>query len=367
MTQKIKDFFQISPYKITFFVILLALLLFLFDFGFLRLVELKTLDLRIASRGVLQPGGETVIAVIDEKSLSELGRWPWPRTTLSQLVDTLKASGAKAIGFDIVFSEPDENSSLKTIDELSAEMRKGNAPNSSALSILAKKRAAADTDATLARSISRAQNVTLGYFFHFQGRQKELDLSHIKEGEIIASAAGIANSRYPMINSSGITPDDSQLPNAFAPEANIKSLMDAAQNSGYFNAIPDSDGSNRWSPLVIKFRDNYYFPLSIAMVQQYLDGPQLALNLEKYGAQSVKDWRHRHSDGRSRPLTDQLSGAGKDFYPLLDCRYYQGPHPGGKFPQQDCARRRNGHRHLRFARHAIRRHLSRSGNSCHCN
>ena len=81
MTQKIKDVFQISPYKITLFVILIALVLFLFDFQFLRLVELKTLDLRIASRGELQPGSETVIAVIDEKSLSELGRWPWPRTT----------------------------------------------------------------------------------------------------------------------------------------------------------------------------------------------------------------------------------------------------------------------------------------------
>ncbi|HQC11590.1 MAG TPA: CHASE2 domain-containing protein, partial [Smithellaceae bacterium] len=86
MNQKMKNILQITPLKITLFVILIALALFLMDFQFLRLVELKTLDLRIASRGDLKPGGETVIAVIDEKSLSELGRWPWPRTTIAQMV-----------------------------------------------------------------------------------------------------------------------------------------------------------------------------------------------------------------------------------------------------------------------------------------
>ncbi|MCK7513133.1 MAG: CHASE2 domain-containing protein [Desulfobacterales bacterium] len=62
----------------------------MFDFQFLRLVELKTLDLRMASRGILHPGNETVIAAIDEKSVSELGRWPWPRTTIARLVDLFK-------------------------------------------------------------------------------------------------------------------------------------------------------------------------------------------------------------------------------------------------------------------------------------
>jgi len=94
MNQKMKNILQITPLKITLFVILIALALFLMDFQFLRLVELKTLDLRIASRGDLKPGGETVIAVIDEKSLSELGRWPWPRTTIAQMVRKLKQNGA---------------------------------------------------------------------------------------------------------------------------------------------------------------------------------------------------------------------------------------------------------------------------------
>jgi len=74
--------------------------------------------------GKMASGGETIIVTIDEKSLSELGRWPWPRTVVAKLVDQLKAYGAKAVGFDIIFAEPDENSSLKAISELSKDVQK---------------------------------------------------------------------------------------------------------------------------------------------------------------------------------------------------------------------------------------------------
>ena len=44
---------------------------------------------------------------IDEESLKKIGQWPWPRTVLAELVDTLAQQGAVTIGFDIVFPEPD--------------------------------------------------------------------------------------------------------------------------------------------------------------------------------------------------------------------------------------------------------------------
>ena len=287
MNQKMKDFLQITPLKITLFVILIALALFLMDFKFLRLVELKTLDLRIASRGDLKPGDETVIAVIDEKSLSELGRWPWPRTTIAQMVRKLKKNGAKVVGFDIVFSEPDINSNLKTIDALAAEMKKSGVSHSGVVNLLRRKRAGADTDAILAASIKGAGNVTLGYFFHFARKGSDKDLAHLTTQRIAENALRVENSRYPMVNAVSGKPNDTYLPHAFAPEANIPILSAAGRNSGYFNALPDSDGSNRWSPLAIAFQDNYYSSLAVSMVRAYLDFPNLSLNLEPFGAKSV--------------------------------------------------------------------------------
>ncbi|MCG7393771.1 adenylate/guanylate cyclase domain-containing protein [Microvirga sp. ACRRW] len=53
-----------------------------------------------------QTYGVEVVA-IDEPSFSEIGqRWPWPRDLHAQLIERLRAAGAKAIGFDIIFSEP---------------------------------------------------------------------------------------------------------------------------------------------------------------------------------------------------------------------------------------------------------------------
>ncbi|MBU2054053.1 MAG: CHASE2 domain-containing protein, partial [Proteobacteria bacterium] len=86
MKERLKKILSASPLKISFAVILIALVLFFIDAPFLRFMELKALDLRMVSRGVIPAGGETVIVTIDEKSLSELGRWPWPRTTIAKLV-----------------------------------------------------------------------------------------------------------------------------------------------------------------------------------------------------------------------------------------------------------------------------------------
>ena len=53
------------------------------------------------------PSDDIVIVAVDEKSLEELGRWPWSREVHARLVERLTQAGAKAIVLDILFSEPD--------------------------------------------------------------------------------------------------------------------------------------------------------------------------------------------------------------------------------------------------------------------
>lgn len=282
MIERLKRFSTVTPFKITLAIILIALVLFFIDVRFLKFMELKALDLRMLSRGTLPPGGETVIVTIDEKSLSELGRWPWPRTTIARLVDALKKGGAKAVGFDIVFAEPDDNSSLKTLAELRGDVRKLGVKDARIDRLLERKRGAADTDGVLAKSIARAKNVTLGYFFHLNER----DAAHLTQKDIAAVSGEIASSRYTAVKTVGQT-DDRVLVRAYAAVPNLKLISQAGENSGYFNAFPDPDGSIRWSPLVIRFQDNYYAPLSLSLLLQYLDWPMLTLNLSDFGVESV--------------------------------------------------------------------------------
>jgi adenylate cyclase len=60
---------------------------------------------------VLEPRVKTArpvrIVNIDEKSLAKFGQWPWPRTVVADLVNSLTRLGPAAIGFDVMFAEPD--------------------------------------------------------------------------------------------------------------------------------------------------------------------------------------------------------------------------------------------------------------------
>jgi CHASE2 domain-containing sensor protein len=47
------------------------------------------------------------IVMIDGESLKAFGSWPWPRYYLARLTEELHAGGASAIGFDVLFPEPD--------------------------------------------------------------------------------------------------------------------------------------------------------------------------------------------------------------------------------------------------------------------
>jgi adenylate cyclase len=282
MNERLKKILSITPLKLTILIIFIILILFFMDLRFVKFMELKALDLRIVSRGVVQPGGEVVIATIDEKSLSELGRWPWPRMNIAKLIDTLKQNGVKAVGFDIDFAESDQNASIKALGELSAELKKSGVDDARVQDLLNRKKMAADTDAVLARSIAQAKNVTLGYLFHLSAK----DVAHLTKEEIDKAAENITASRYQMIREKA-KPDEAAFIHAYAAATNITSLSEAAENSGYFNAFPDTDGTFRWMPLIIKFQDNYYMPLSLSVITQYLDSPMTILNLNDFGVEGI--------------------------------------------------------------------------------
>ena len=71
-------------------------------------------DARLRMTLPREPDGRIVILDIDEKSLGELGRWPWSRKLMAELVDKLfERHGVAALGFDVVWAEPDPTSGVE--------------------------------------------------------------------------------------------------------------------------------------------------------------------------------------------------------------------------------------------------------------
>ncbi len=50
---------------------------------------------------------DIIIVAIDDYSLSQLGRWPWPRKLHAALLDRLTTARARSVGLDIILSEPE--------------------------------------------------------------------------------------------------------------------------------------------------------------------------------------------------------------------------------------------------------------------
>src|SRR5262245_3147503 len=84
----------------------------------LQLARLKTFDLYQLVKPRVPSAQPVVIVDIDEASLNSLGQWPWPRSLVAKLVDQITAAGAAAIGFDVVFPEPDRTSPALLADTM---------------------------------------------------------------------------------------------------------------------------------------------------------------------------------------------------------------------------------------------------------
>ncbi len=274
-------FFTLSGLKVALVLTLVCGVAYYFDPDFLSLLELKTLDLRFQHRGPTPPTGKIALVAIDEKSLAELGRWPWARWRLAQLLDALAQDKAKVVGFDIVWAEPDENSELKGLSAVQKKVEDLRLRNRGLENYLAQALKKADTDRILADAIARSGQAVLGYVFGFNPRNSSAPAQ--KSPEKIPPLTAYNSVKY--------TSEEATRAHLFRAdfaEANISVISNAAAGAGYFNIFPDRDGTVRWIPLVIEYQGSHYCALSLAVLQKYLDDPPLALRIAEFGVDEIR-------------------------------------------------------------------------------
>ncbi|MFQ5896593.1 MAG: CHASE2 domain-containing protein, partial [Nitrospinota bacterium] len=272
---------------------LTALVLVAYFFDRPQRLELMALDARFKIRGPKEPGPEVVVAVIDEKSLDQLGRWPWPRKIQAQLVDRLVSYGARVVGYDVTFPEPDTSGGILTLKEMRRRLASAGADgNSSLAKMLDEAIREADYDGIFARALERSQRVILGYFFH----RSRAGVEHLPERELRRSLQNIRSSKYRLIQKDpGVSLKSVPLRRAYGVESSIEPLSRAARGGGFFSMEFDSDGAVRWYPLIVKYRDmveipgeqDYLFaPLAIRVLERYL-GANALFQIGEEGVKKV--------------------------------------------------------------------------------
>jgi len=196
-----------------------------------------------------------VILDIDEKSLQEVARWPWPRDVMARLItklfDTYQVS---IVGFDVVFAESDYSSGIKRLDELAQkEFRQVPGFND----VYQQLRPQLDNDALFAQSI-KGRPVILGYY-----------LSSEKDAKRIATIPD------PVLPAGTFAGRNIAFASYLGYGGNLSELVKNAAGSGHFNPLVDADGVVRRVPLIAEFEGAYYEALSLAIVRAVLGFPKV--------------------------------------------------------------------------------------------
>ncbi len=238
-----------------------------------RRIENATIDFRFkVFRGPRPAAPDVVIVTVDEQSIREIGRWPWSRTTQARLVEGIANGGAKVIGLDVIYSEPEITELKRGLQDVRAKAQAAGAPKA-VQGLLDQKLKESDTDALFERSVGKAGNVVLAL-------PLVVPVSDSCQPVERTPPSYITRTLFMMVKhaSSGAALEPQCATSAVPP---LRQFAGAAASLGHVYTIPDRDGVTRYEYLAVRYGDDrdYYPSLGLEVARIYLGIPRDHMSL----------------------------------------------------------------------------------------
>lgn len=248
-----------SSFKMGIIIVLMSSVVF-FRGGREMQDLLRSLDSRINDsmfriRGAIPTSGQVCIVDIDEKSLEKLGQWPWPRSMVGRMVNNIGRDDPLAIGFDVVFAEPDRTSLKRILPRIRELTGKDiELPEN-----------VADNDWVLGEAIANTPTI-VGYCFLMEDDGLKTE-AHIPCPEFSISFNTLSDD---------IRIYSKEIAKPYRAVLNIEAVGGEALSEGFFNTLPDIDGTVRRSPLFMLYEGTLYPSLTLEMLREGLkETPEL--------------------------------------------------------------------------------------------
>ncbi len=239
---------------------------------FLDTLELKLYNVMVGLRG--DPGSQSdiVIVDIDDDSIEKIGRWPWPRYILADGIKKINSGDPKVIGLNLILSEPEESTGLKTVKELEALFTatfsdKAGEKGAAYLQALQNTMEKLDNDKKLAEAIKESGKVVLPVFF----RESVAAGGEAKKADASLTVYSIQKIRSPA-DAEYYRADEMILP--------IPSFIEASIGIGHINFGNDMDGIARRERLVYEYRGLFFPSYTLKLASGYLNIPREKLSAE---------------------------------------------------------------------------------------
>jgi len=250
--------------KKDWFIALVFSLLFLIGVfngaAFLERLERIAYDAGIQSAHRNPGAAENItIVAIDDESIQKIGRWPWPRSVLAEVVDKLSTAKAKVIGLQIFLSEPQTDAGLGYIRRLGAALGKS-AQKGEVAALLNQAEQELNTDRRLSEAIPAAGNVLLPMHFTFGRPVGKPDAplpDFVQRNHLPRIVARSQNVETPRQTKAVSVP--------------LAAFGQQTAGVGHLNLLLDIDGAVRSDALVVEYYGDYFPSLALLLATHSLN------------------------------------------------------------------------------------------------
>lgn len=296
-------------------LIITLLFIFFIQSNFIQSIERDAYDFGVQSSS-RTPSEKIAVIAIDDESIANIGRWPWPRDIHAKMHEILTKSGAKAIGQTVFFIEPQLDPGLQFIRKMKTSFTEGHLAgipryleelnqtiDDSGLLVKNKRDAngqaavnkiktfiaqsplqnqviseiaayeqyissaelVLDADKTLSESMQRTGNIVLAMPFirgEPIGRPSEELPEYVQRNRLAES---------------NIADDPVNNPDGWGPMLTIDALApipvigETALNIGALVSVPDVDGGIRSEPLIVNYYDAFYPSIALLLAAKSLN------------------------------------------------------------------------------------------------
>ena len=206
------------------------------------------------------------IIAIDDQSIEKIGRWPWPRNVLANMIEKLTAVKAKVIDLQIFLTEPQTDPGLEYIEKLQQYLNAAKFPKKAAKQVntmrqfLKQAESDLDADGKLARTIPKVKNILMPMFF---------TLGEALGNPDAALPGFVRRNRLTKISQQTAIGDGPFTGNAVRYP--LEKFGRSTSGIGHQNIIRDADGGVRTEPLLLEYYGEYYPSLALLVAARSLN------------------------------------------------------------------------------------------------
>ena len=252
-------------YLIFFVLLILLIALKILNPSFIKSISFISFDLYQKVFPLQKQDSEVIIIDIDEESLGKFGQFPWSRSVFAKIIDQVKVTEPKAIGFDVFFTEKDKQSPEEVIKSYNL----------------------------IPTDVAKFQNIKGHDEVFREALEKSKSVIAVLGSNVSSHGTYDRSAKAKFLSKGG---DPKQFTYSFPYSiGSLEQLEKSAKGLGSISFLDQTDGIIRSLPLIVRFNEKLYPTMGLEMVRVGGNQKNLYVELNEVGITRISSRPHRIS------------------------------------------------------------------------